>query len=690
MLDKLLATDLPIQTLCYFIDDLLLAFMTVSDHLDKLILLLEKLRFAGLKLSPSKCNLLRKEVHFVGITINQNGISMNKDRVKAIIELEAPVNRKELMSVLGVFSYNRKFIPQFADKAKPLYDLLKKENSSRFLWNEACQRSFNSLKSSITSSPCLALPDVEDPHRSYELHVDASGSGYGAYLSQLIDNERRIVAYYSKSVPPRKRKLSACKKEFLCMHSAILHFKQYLKGTEFVVVTDCKALTSLSTLFNTESSNMQRKIADLASFNFSVRWTSGESNIIPDFLSRYHMKTNPKSVQTQTVDTLSTTSTQYDTPQPSDTQPNTKSTNIAPHPTNCRDHHPAGSVSCICPQFTPKRDLKPVHGTSIDINSVSLDQPPIEALSKKEIIEHQSQDIIISEVLKWVKSGSKPTSFQAHQAPQELVTLWKSFDLLVMRDGVLCRKWVRPKCPEDHKLLMVVPISLQTRVLETFHDSNELMHAGVETCLNRCRTLYWWPKMAKDFELYIAACIRCNSIKQPRKYLKGPLQCILYSHFGQAVCIDHIVPETSSSTPRNHRYILTIVDMYTGYIMALPTKTQKSSETVQLIMKNWVFTFGLFQELLHDNAPGFSSQFFAEVLQAFNIRNTRGTTYKSSTTAKCERSNKKINGALRAALPPSDLHNWDKYLGVVCMCLNSIKNRHTNFSPYFMLFVAEY
>ena len=106
-------------------------------------------------------------------------------------------------------------------------------------------------------------------------------------------------------------------------------------------------------------------------------------------------------------------------------------------------------------------------------------------------------------------------------------------------------------------------------------------------------------------------------------------------------------------------------------------------------MKNWVFTFGLFQELLHDNAPGFSSQFFAEVLQAFNIRNTRGTTYKSSTTAKCERSNKKINGALRAALPPSDLHNWDKYLGVVCMCLNIIKNRHTNFSPYFMVFGRE-
>ena len=700
MLDKLLAT-LPIHTLCYFVDDLLLASMTVSDHLDKLIVLLEKFRFAGLKLSPSKCSLLRKEVHFVGITINQDGISINKDRIKAITNLAPPVNRKELMSVLGVFSYNRKFIAQFTDKAKPLYDLLKKENSNRFVWNETCQRSFDSLKSSISTSPCLAIPDVEDPLRSYELHVDASGSGYGAYLSQIIDGERRIVAYYSKSVPVRKRKLGACKKEFLAMHSSILHFKQYLKGTEFIVVSDCKALTNLSTLFNTESSNMQRKIADLASFNFSVRWTEGSSNVIPDFLSRYQMRTKPVSVYTQTCPSLMNASTQSVEPLPfvideQDLQAKEDFSQTS-RELSSKQVESISSTNCICAQFTSKHDMKfyqehrKLDQTPrvFNVNSMSLDQPPIEQLSKEDIVEHQGKDIIIKEVIKWVEKGSKPASFQAHQSPQELVTFWKSFNLLETKDGILCRKWIQPNTPEKEKHLLVVPISLQTRALQLFHDSNEMMHAGVETCLNRCKELYWWPRMKTDFQLYIAACIKCNSIKQPRKYLKAPLKCILYSHFNQAVCIDHIVPEMSGSTPRNNRYILTIVDMYTGYIMALPTKTQKSSETIQLILKNWVFTFGLFQELLHDNAPGFSSEFFAEVLKDFNIRNTRGTTYKSATTGKVERSNKKINNALRAALPANDLNNWDSYLGLVCMSLNSIKNRHTNFSPYFLVFSRE-
>ena len=701
MLDKLLCT-VPIQTLCYFVDDLLLASISVSDHLDKLILLLERFRTAGLKLSPSKCKLLQREVHFVGITINQNGISINKDRVKAISELGPPTTRKELMSVLGVFSYNRKFIAQFADKAKPLYDLLKKENSNRFIWGEACQRSFNSLKSSISTSPCLAIPDVEDPLRSYELHVDASGTGYGAYLSQIIDGERRIVAYYSKSVPVRKRKLGACKKEFLAMHSAILHFKQYLKGTEFVVVSDCKALTNLSTLFNTESSNMQRKIADLASFNFSVRWTEGSSNVIPDFLSRYQMKTKSVSVHTQTCHSSTNASTQSVEPQPSvfnnqDSQANVFNVSNTSKKLPNRQVQSIASTNCICAHFTSKHEMKffqkhqEVNQTPMvsNVNSTSLDQPSIEPLSKEDILEHQSKDIIIKEVLKWVKKGSKPNSFQAHQSPQELVTFWKSFTLLEIKDGILCRKWVQPNTPVNNRHLIVVPTSLQTRALQIFHDSNEMMHAGVETCLNRCRKLYWWPKMETDFQLYIAACIKCNSIKQPRKYLKAPLQCILYSHFNQAVCIDHIVPEMSGSTPRNNRYILTIVDMYTGYIMALPTKTQKSSETIQLILKHWVFTFGLFQELLHDNAPGFTSEFFAEVLKAFNIKNTRGTTYKSATTGKVERSNKKINNALRAAIPTNELNNWDSYLGLVCMSLNSIKNRHTNFSPYFLVFSRE-
>ena len=713
MMDKLLLT-LPIDTLCYFLDDLLLASHDIPEHLDKLELLLNKFRFANLKLSPSKCHLISKQVDFVGITINQNGISINEDRVKAITCLEPPTTRKELMSVLGVFSYNRKFISKFSDKAKPMYDLLKKENRNRFSWDDACQVSFDTLKSDITTAPVLAIPDVDDPLKSYQLHVDASGSGYGAMLTQLISGERRIVAYYSKSLPPRKRKLGACKLEFLCMHSAILHFRQYLKGSEFIVVSDCKALINLSTLFSDANTHMQRKIADLADYNFEIQWTAGQNNIIPDFLSRYHIKTTYKTAQTQTNPDLSCAITHSNPilPRGNDLKGHKDSEYIPdnffsldnPYLKESTVTHQVNTVlqsetinsstTCICKDIPEQHDHKHPqvqhrnNNTYTGVNNVSLDQSPIEVLSNADIGTHQSKDIILKEVIHWVKAGKKPTVFQAHQAPQELKTLWKSFKLLLIHNGLLCRKWVDATSEVD-KLLIVIPNSLQVRALQMFHDSNELIHAGAEVCLQRCRKLYWWPQMKTDFELYISACIRCNSIKQPKKYLKAPLQCIMYSHFNQAICIDHIVPEATASTPRNFRYILTVVDMWSGFVMALPTRGQTSAETIKLLMKHWVNTFGLFQEILHDNAPGFSSDFFKSVLKTFNIKNTRGTTYKSATTGKVERSNKKINSALRAALPENELHNWDLYLGIVCLTLNSIKNRHTNYSPYFLVFGRE-
>ena len=224
MMDKLLL-NVPIDTLVYFLDDLLLASHTVEEHLHKLEIILKKFRAANLKLSPAKCDLLRNEVNFVGITINDKGVSINKERTKSISQLDPPTNRKELLSVLGVFGYNRKFLPNYASESKILYSLLKKESKNRFSWTDECQAAFDRLKHLITSAPILSLPDIADMLQSYIVSVDASDVGYGVMLTQIIEGERRIIAYYSKSVPPRKHKLSACKLEFLCMHSALLHWK---------------------------------------------------------------------------------------------------------------------------------------------------------------------------------------------------------------------------------------------------------------------------------------------------------------------------------------------------------------------------------------------------------------------------------------------------------------------------------
>ena len=88
MVDGLLKT-IPLDQLAYFLDDLMVASMDVTTHLDLLELLLSKLASANLKLMPAQCKLLKTKVEFVGLTICEAGVSVNDQRVTAVKEIPA-------------------------------------------------------------------------------------------------------------------------------------------------------------------------------------------------------------------------------------------------------------------------------------------------------------------------------------------------------------------------------------------------------------------------------------------------------------------------------------------------------------------------------------------------------------------------------------------------------------------------
>ena len=120
--------------------------------------------------------------------------------------------------------------------------------------------------------------------------------------------------------------------------------------------------------------------------------------------------------------------------------------------------------------------------------------------------------------------------------------------------------------------------------------------------------------------------------------------------------------------------------------MALPCKTKKSAETIQLILHKWCLRFGYPSEILADNDTSFTSEFFNEVCQFFKTKVTHGTPYLCSSTSKAERSNKHINQALRVTLTDKQISDWDLYLNFVSFALNGIKSRHTGFSANEIMF----
>ncbi|KZR97353.1 Uncharacterized protein APZ42_007826, partial [Daphnia magna] len=176
-----------------YLDDIVIFSSTVSQHLFRLEAVLQRILKAGLKLKLSKCSFLEQSLKVLGYIVSASGLSPDPAKVSAVQDFPIPRNVRELQSFLGLCSYYRKFVQGFAVLARPLSNLTKK--SSRFIWTEEHQRSFESLKTALTNPPVLAHPKYNLP---MEIHCDASGFGVGAVLSQHQDGKEHVLAYASR------------------------------------------------------------------------------------------------------------------------------------------------------------------------------------------------------------------------------------------------------------------------------------------------------------------------------------------------------------------------------------------------------------------------------------------------------------------------------------------------------------
>ena len=103
-----------------YLDDIISFGKTFDEAVENLQQVLERLRNAGLKLKPKKCDLFAKSVLFLGHIVSDEGVATDPKKVKAVREWPVPVNQTEVRSFLGLCGYYRRFIKGYADIAKPL------------------------------------------------------------------------------------------------------------------------------------------------------------------------------------------------------------------------------------------------------------------------------------------------------------------------------------------------------------------------------------------------------------------------------------------------------------------------------------------------------------------------------------------------------------------------------------------
>ena len=114
-----------------YLDDIIVFSKTPEEHIERLRGMFEKLAAAGLRLKPSKCKFCKSQVTYLGHIVSKDSIKTDPKNIEAIKNWPVPKAVTEVRSFLGFMNYYHKFIPKYAQVARPINQLVSGENANK-------------------------------------------------------------------------------------------------------------------------------------------------------------------------------------------------------------------------------------------------------------------------------------------------------------------------------------------------------------------------------------------------------------------------------------------------------------------------------------------------------------------------------------------------------------------------------
>lgn len=273
-----------LQNVVVWADDLLVMGNTVQEHDDVLANVIKKARELGVVFNKEKLQYRQTEVKYVGQIFNKYGMSVDKNRVESLLKLKTPINRDELMRIIGSFNSVRRYVPDTAELMSPLCKLLRKDVD--FTWLPAHDKVFNELKEKVSSAPALT---PFDPNKKIILQCDASKSGIGCCMFQNDNkNVPRLIACASRTMNDAELNYGQTEKELLAIYFGAKKFHKFIYGHKVDVQTDHKPIVSIMSkhVSTLGSPRIRRLRLKLLIYDLNVYYVPGKLVHFADMLSR--------------------------------------------------------------------------------------------------------------------------------------------------------------------------------------------------------------------------------------------------------------------------------------------------------------------------------------------------------------------------------------------------------------------
>jgi hypothetical protein len=178
LMNNVLSKFLDISILV-FIDDILIYSKNMEEHEEHLKLVLQVLREHHLYANFSKCDFFQKQVHYLGHSISKEGVEVDPDKIKAIMDWPTPKDVSDIRSFMGLAGYYRMFIKRFSNIGFPITSLQKK--GVKFICTSECEERFQEMKCLLTNAPVL---NIAEPNKDFLVCIDACKEGLRGVLMQ--------------------------------------------------------------------------------------------------------------------------------------------------------------------------------------------------------------------------------------------------------------------------------------------------------------------------------------------------------------------------------------------------------------------------------------------------------------------------------------------------------------------------
>lgn len=677
-----------------YFDDILVYSKDIESHLCLLESVLKLLRRHSFKLKIEKCKFLQPKVEYLGHIIDKNGSLPNPAKTDCISKYPKPKNVIETQRFLGLCNYYRKFVKQYAQTAKPLYCLIKKD--SIFNWNDACDVAFETLKSALINPPVLSFPDF---NRKFIVTTDSSDKAVGAVLSQGEIPLDKPIQFASKVLNPAQQNYSTIEKELYAIVFAVEAFKHFLYGFEFILYTDHKPLTYLFNFKNTRSRLYRWKLL-LSEFNFQIFYKKGSHNTVADALSRIDISqlspcdttnlmaiTRSKSKEIQNSLQELPTENKIDEVVSRQTSPDffqIEENNDLFSDISQTDH-----VFNIFPSANCEMKKKLEHRlkTNIKMPEHALPCTPHELNTDHTIyilpltMRESDRILNIKMVLNGILSSCQDNNYAEIAINIDIREAKHYFEFKSIFQSIFNGSQITPKFYLN-KTIDIHDIDHIMEILNTYHNSPLAGHTSYDKTKNAIKRYYNWPTMNQDIKQFVKNCEICKKAKITR-HTRSPMQITSTSEYPfQKVYIDFVNVEREHVN--DYPSIFTCIDELTKYAIAVRAKNNTAILAAKKFVKHVVLKYNIPQSVVSDRGSAFLSQTFAEVTKLFKIKKITTTSYRPNSNI-VERFHRTLQQHLVTCVHKNP-SSWHEHIDSAVFAYNNAINSATGYSPHELLF----